>query len=156
MRIIAGSVVLVLVGCKNDVDPVDTDVADTDTDVADTDTDTCADDAQEPNDALDDAMASTGGAGLVVCSTSDDWWVVTVPDGYNLTAEVTFVNDDGDIDAWLYDSAGSVLDVSQGVSDSEIVLWTNGEGAETDVFLEISLFGGDRNTYDLAIDVSAP
>ena len=157
--------------CKgNEPDPVESDTdTDTDTDAdadadadadsdADTDTGgngiTCVEDAQEPNNDLATAIASTGGTNLAVCGGNSDFWSFSLPDGQTATITVEFIHADGDVDLNLYDGAQVEVASAAGIDDSEIVTYTNASGAAQTMILEVFGFGGDENFYDFTIVVA--
>jgi hypothetical protein len=131
--------------------------ADTDTD-SDTDTDTglaCVDDGLEPNDTIDDALFSEGGAGLVACIDRPDFWRVSAEPFETLTFTATFSIADGDIDLYLYDAAGIERASSFSGTDVEELVWQNGPVAQ-DVTIEMRLrplgaYVSPSNTYDWSV-----
>jgi hypothetical protein len=118
----------------------------------------CTDDSQEPNDNCGEAVTLTGGqtlTGMVVDGDNSDWWLINVPDGSTVTVDVTFLHNDGDIDARMYSYCFTLEDSSTSNSNNEQVSWTNNTGQTVPVYVETSLDGGQGCTdYDLAVDVS--
>ena len=118
----------------------------------------CTDDNQEPNDNCGEAVTLSGGqnlTGLVVDGNDSDWWLINVPDGSTVTVDVSFLHNDGDIDARMYSYCFTLEDSSTSNNNNEQVSWTNNTGQTVPIYVETSLDGGQGCTdYDLSVDVS--
>ncbi|MEE2828415.1 MAG: hypothetical protein VX498_04435, partial [Myxococcota bacterium] len=100
----------------DDAGPDDDDVAPDDDDAGPDDDDTgppnnCTDDSFEENDTVGAAVTVSDGfsAALNSCPGDEDWFAVDIPPGYELSCELLFSNAEGDIDAFLYDSSGTLV-----------------------------------------------
>lgn len=129
-----------------------------------------SEDGFAPNQSCSTAATLTPGeqAGLVTFkATAEDFFVIDVPSGATLSADVHFEHDRGDIDCYLYDAATvgsscgdkmSYLVRGFSATDDESVSWTNTTGADQTYYLQVALWNSpsnaDCNTYDLAISVS--
>jgi hypothetical protein len=111
----------------------------------------CVDDAQEPNDAVGDAIPSTGGTDLALCGGNSDFWSFVVPHGHTVSAAVDFVHADGDLDVRLYDGAMALVATSDGTTDTELVADLNDSGAVTTYVLEVLGSSSAENVYDFAV-----
>jgi hypothetical protein len=113
------------------------------------------DDQFEPNDDCGSAAQIGNFAfdSLYVEKTDPDFYEMCVDAGDTLNIELFFAHADGDIDAYLYDSAscgGSALVSSLSTSNNEQILWTNNTGSNQSVFLEVQVWqnsSSDCNTY---------
>ena len=159
----------------DDIAPDDDDIAPDDDDIAPDDDDTvvddddtvvddddtgptsCPPDSFEPNDTDAAAVPVTIGlhAGLTACDTDlNDWYLVTLAAGDELTVDVTFANAEGDIDLGVYDPTGAALGSSVSVDDDEsvgpITATTSG-----DHFVLVQLYADagtiPGNTYDMEL-----
>jgi hypothetical protein len=124
------------------------------------------DDGFEENDDCAAAAPITPGTYLdnFVSVTDEDFYSITVADGATLTIDALFIDDDGDLDIYLYDDLlvdcgvnGSNLDSSTSIDDNESLSVTNTTGAAVTYYIEMYCWGpggSDCNTYDLIIDVT--
>ncbi|MCB9672103.1 MAG: hypothetical protein H6734_21695 [Alphaproteobacteria bacterium] len=122
-----------------------------------------ADDAFEDNDtaAAPWPTIKRSGTGLRVHDGDDDYFRLgTVPAGQTVTLTVDFRHALGDIDADLEDLNGfdlPGLTGGAGVTDQEVVQWTNTTGASVDVLAHIFHFGFStclNNTYDFSVSTA--
>jgi hypothetical protein len=82
-----------------------------------------------------------------------DWYRITLPSGYTLSATVSFIGDWGNIDAALYLACGqSPFLVANGTDDNESLLLQN-SGPTQDVFLRVYLADDVRNKYSLNVSI---
>ncbi len=114
-----------------------------------------ADDPGESHDAQAEAAPVTTGAVVsgIICS-DEDWFVLQVGAGCTVTAELIFRGDDGDLDLFLVDAAGTQLDASRGTDDDEVAETT--PAAAGPVSLRVIGYQSDSNAYVLRVDVSCP
>jgi len=115
----------------------------------------CRDDGFEPNDWLGAAAWVFDGTydGLRLCPGDDDWFVVSVPAGADLTVTVDgFQQAEGDVDLALVSGDGRTLGVSITTGNSEVV---SVEGLAAGAYgIRVYLYG-DRGeaVYRLTVDV---
>ena len=126
--------------------------------------DPCAgmDDSYEENDDCSTAAAVSDGTitGLFASATDPDHYSTCVDDGATIDIDILFIDAQADMDLFLWDAADfncgtgfGTTDLANGfsVSDNETISWTNTTGADLDVIIEVHLFSGDCNTYDLVV-----
>lgn len=84
---------------------------------------TCSADGFEPNDTSASlAVINQGGhAGLTLCPGDHDYFGAYMYVGETLSVDASFAHAEGDIDLWILDSGGNVLQSSQSTSDNESV-----------------------------------
>lgn len=112
------------------------------------------DDAYEPNNTLSEAydlsskeknwLSTIAGLGM---QADDDWYKISVTPGYtHVQVDCRFTDADGDIDIQLIDASGTVLAISQSITDNEFINYV----VPNDGTYYIRVFYGDKgNTYDL-------
>lgn len=113
-----------------------------------------SDDALEQNDTCAAARALSIGSwtDLVVKNTDEDWYAVTLDDGNQLTATLTFTDSYGDIDAELYDSCGgSVVASATTSTNNETLTYVNNSGSQATFYLRVFLYDDTRNTYNMTL-----
>lgn len=115
------------------------------------------DDNYEENDTLGAAydltpnqntwLSSISGLGVL---KDEDWYKLDVPLGYEkVRVGCSFADIDGDIDIYLYDSSGTELDRSWGVSDNEYIEHVVPPGPGS-YYIRVVTYGPYQgNTYDL-------
>lgn len=120
----------------------------------------CVDDANEPNETVEDATRITPGTyERTICESPGDFdvdlYVIDVPAQRLLSAELTFDAAAADLDLYLFDAAGDVIAASELVSSPERVQHV--EAAGRDVFIGVIGFGAEplRVGYELAVTVEA-
>jgi hypothetical protein len=116
-------------------------------------------DAFEENDELATAWAMTPAdhAGLTVCADDEDWYGFELLAGDNLSAAITFLHADGDVDLKFVDAADTTLDSSTSTGDGEDVTAT--VDADGTYFVKVYRFGGAGEPavdYDLSVEVGLP
>jgi hypothetical protein len=118
-----------------------------------------SDDGFEPNDSCGAAHALGSGSypNLIVKSTSEDWYAVSVPGGGGtLNVQLSFTHAFGDIDLELYGTCGgSLLASSAGTSNTESITYVN-NGATATFYVRVFLFSDTRNTYSMNIAAVPP
>lgn len=127
---------------------------------------TATDDVFEDNEDCATAAAITPGTylGNLVSIFDGDFYSISVPDQATLTITADFIDSNGDVDLFLYDTSGvscgdqdNALDSSESTTDGEMVSATNTSGASVTYYFEFWVWapgGSDCNTYDMTIDVS--
>ncbi|MFH0981412.1 MAG: hypothetical protein V2A79_07730 [Planctomycetota bacterium] len=114
---------------------------------------TGSDDTLEDNDTCATAAAVGSGSypNLVVKSVDDDWYQIGVGAGVTLNVNLTFVDNNGNIDARLYDSCGGTQVASSlSTDDNEQIVYYN-SGASGSFFLRVYLADDTRNAYSITI-----
>ncbi len=114
-----------------------------------------SDDGFENNDTCAGAAVVGDGSNpdLVVKSTDEDWYNLTVPAGNTLDVDVTFTHNYGDIDIKLFNSCGGAqLGVSETVTNNESLSYTNTSGSSQTLKLHVYLYSDTRNEYTLVVD----
>ncbi len=99
-----------------------------------------------------------------VQKTDRDHFALCVPDGAQLTIDLTFAHLDGDINAYLWEAldancgtgdGSTELAEARSTDDDEQLIWTNQTGFLTTVILEIRMLddpgNADCNFYDLTV-----
>jgi len=114
-----------------------------------------SDDGFENNDTC--AAAAVVGDGsnpnLVIKSTDEDWYRMTVPAGNTLDVDVNFTHVNGDIDIKLFNACGGTqLGLSETVTNNESLSYTNTSGGSQTVRLQVYLYSDTRNDYSLVVD----
>ena len=118
----------------------------------------CEDDEFEPNDASDEAAAVSldfSEDGLAIFTDDDDWYTFTVDANTNIVADATFIDDDGDIDIYLYAAADidSLIVGGSSFTDNENLEYFSAGGGV--YFLKVRLWDfsdeGICQSYDLDI-----
>ncbi len=118
-----------------------------------------SDDDFEDNDTCDGAHDLEYGnhTDLVVKSTDEDWYRLTLENGQTLSGTLVFTDANGNIDLEIWEGCGAdavLVAVSQGGGNSESIDYTNDTGAIQNIYLRIYLAGwGTRNEY--AINISS-
>lgn len=109
----------------------------------------CVDDAFESNDTAQTATPMTPGHydNLTGCDADEfDWYAINVPTGKALSVEINFIDDDADLDLYIYDYANGAtvteLHYSSGTRNSERV-WYDEFSADTDVRIRVKNFNAD-------------
>jgi trypsin-like peptidase len=117
------------------------------------------DDGLENDDTCETAVPLAPGsyAGLFAEGGDDDWYRIAVPHGSTVTCAVAGSGISlGDLDEHLFDGCGgSEIAFSDSYTNSESVSWTN-SGADTEVWVQETLYSGNCVEYTLTVDVSAP
>ena len=109
------------------------------------------DDDLEDNDTLETAGELLPGeyTELFVAEGDDDWYAVDACAGGTLTATLTFVHADGDLDLAIHASNGARVAASEGSADEE-ALSVRAE-VDTTAYVRVYGFFGAANTYDLSL-----
>ncbi len=132
--------------------------------------DPCAvpDDIYEENDDCGSAAAMVDGTfpGLFVSSTDMDHYSFSVANGATVDIDALFLTATADLDIVLWDAldpncgtghaGGTFLAEGFSGSDNENISWTNTTGADLPVILEVNIFFGDCNIYDLVLSGADP
>ncbi len=123
----------------------DTDDSDDDDSTGGTPIDSCSDDASEENDDADSAAFLAPGShpDLIACPGDEDWYEIELDAATELVVQVLFDYEDGDIDAELRDTSGTILSYGWSLSDNELLSAVVEAGT---YFVLISQFADDGQT----------
>lgn len=115
-----------------------------------------SDDTLEDNDACDTARPTSAGTynSLIVKSTDEDWYRVTLINGQQLTASLTFTHANGDIDAELFDACGGSPVASNHGNQNNLTLTYTNNAASADFLLRVYLDADTRNAYSMTLSLS--
>ena len=128
--------------------------------------DSCAaDDAYENNDDCSAAYPIGDGTipGLLISAMDKDHYSTCVAAGATIDVSLLFTNANGDTDCFLWDAADGNCGTGYGTTalvygysatDNEFMSWTNNTGSEKDVVIEVNLYSGACNVYDLIVSGS--
>jgi hypothetical protein len=117
----------------------------------------CVDDADEPNDTLEDATPGGTQNGRTLIFGNEDWYAFEVPAGEVATVTLEHAPD-ADLDVTLWRDADPMpveLASASGPTSPEVVQWVNAGGAPESVFAQITYWSGADGTcadYDLTVD----
>jgi hypothetical protein len=117
----------------------------------------CVDDDQEDNDTLETAapvMPGSAFEALQVCAPDEDWYVIQADAGCTVFVHIDFVHADGDLDLAIMDASQMLLDVSDGVTDSEDVTLAAVETGP--LYINVFGFRGDANSYSMQVNEACP
>lgn len=115
-----------------------------------------SDDTLEDNDSCATALALSPGSysNLIVKSTDEDWYRITLINGQQLTASLTFTHANGDIDAELFDACGGSPVASNHGNQNNLTLTYTNNAATADFLLRVYLDADTRNGYSMTISLS--
>jgi hypothetical protein len=115
-------------------------------------TSSCTDDGLEDNDTAATARSlAVGTHQAKICAGDDDFYRVTLGTGDRLTAQIAFDNQEADLDLYLLDAAGTVVESSTGVGSTESVSHTAlASGAYV---VRVVGYGGAEGPYTLTLAV---
>jgi hypothetical protein len=127
----------------------------------------CDTDAYEPNDfeeqatVLSDMQFTQSGSDWIlelqdfqICNPGPfDWFALDLLQGDMVTVDIFFIDNDGDIDMHLYDSAGTQLDYSSSTSDNETVdFGTTGAPEDGRFYVRVKMYSSSTDSvYDLKV-----
>jgi len=117
------------------------------------------DDGFEENDDEASAAVITAGnhTGLNVCEFDADWYSIDLAEGDEITIEVLFIDEAGDIDIEFIDPAGDEVDSGSSMDDNEVLdPFTVPVGGAGVHLLLVELYSDDDTvgtTYDMNIGV---
>jgi len=106
------------------------------------------DDFYEPNDSSGAAATILSASNPGLYLGDDDWYAFTVQGGSSVTVTASFLHPNPDLHLYLYSQALTLLDFSDGVSNSESVT-TPTPGTNTTYLLHVLGYAGSRGSYDL-------
>jgi hypothetical protein len=115
-------------------------------------------DPLEPNDSFSRPWDLSPGSysNLVACTQAGDYYKLCVADGKKFSAEINFVDADGDIDMELYNEQGDLLDSSANTGvDTERVSEDYVNGGQC-YFVYVYIPSGNQTiqtTYDMTVNV---
>ena len=114
-------------------------------------------DAGSGNDLRANAVGIGQGliSNLIVKYADSDWYSVTVPAGFRITATANFTHNYGDINLALYrGNETTPVSISESATGTETVTHT-ATGGSTIYYLNVSLFDGARNDYTLNVTLQS-
>ena len=118
---------------------------------------TCHDDGFEENDGGESASDVDAGTyeNLVACDLDADFFNVAVGVGDQITIDATFTHEDGNINLFLLDAEGSLLESSETEDDDEQIVYTAPEASVVSIvlFLDSAEPDPDGSGYTLTIAI---
>jgi len=118
---------------------------------------TCPDDGYENNDSFYTAALVFPGnyPDLRACSDDEDFYLITLFAGEQLTVDLVFLHDEGDIDVQLLDPLGNVVASSMSTTDDESLSYTTSILGFFTVRVVLYQDGGlaPGNDYDMDLSV---
>lgn len=112
------------------------------------------DDMFEDNDEFDDAPLITAGVYSSLLCADPDWYRISVDAGWTLTVTIDFIDANGDLDLYLYDSSQNILDSSTSTNDNEQVSYYVASSGE--YYIKVQRYSCSYNIYDMTITVTVP
>lgn len=118
----------------------------------------CSADSLEPNDSFDAAHALTvpGTWNDLTGCADDDWYSFSVNTGDGLIISIDFLDDDADLDLYVYDAAATDTELhsSAGVTDGERIIVPSFESA-MNLLVKVRNFSRASSwaAYDMAVEV---
>ncbi|HCP48336.1 MAG TPA: hypothetical protein DIU15_20015, partial [Deltaproteobacteria bacterium] len=120
---------------------------------------TCPSDSFETNQTEANAASISVGAyaSLNVCELDDDWYAIDAAEGQTISVTLSFLHDEGDVDATLYDPTGGWAVSGTSVTDNEELgpYTVATAGVHT---LRVRLYSDNGtvigNSYDLDVQVN--
>jgi subtilisin family serine protease len=110
------------------------------------------DDSLEDNDTLATATVVGSVATIPAIGCDDDYYAFPANSGDGIDVNLSFLDDNGNLDLGLYDPSGTLVASSASTTDNESVSHT---AASTGTYTaRVYTVGGDTNSYNLAIDAS--
>lgn len=109
------------------------------------------DDPFEPNDVLAEATPLTSGVErwAVACSNNDDYYSISAGVGATITADVAFIDEDGDIDLRLFDPSGAQVASAGSTTDDETISYVTAVAGE--YTLRVYGYNGAENVYGVTM-----
>jgi len=112
----------------------------------------CTEDPYEPDSRIAPIPINAGALeDLTLCAGNDDHWRLDVSPGMQLRIQIDFAHAAGDVDMTLHTMDYSVIAVSEGVTDQEVISYTVTE-PET-LLLRIYGYEGVANRYAMTIEI---
>jgi hypothetical protein len=107
------------------------------------------DDANEPDDTLVDATPIASGDEVegISCYPDDDLFRFTGTAGEQVQVDLLFTHARGDLDLYLLNSVGGVVDYSEGTVNNEHITYLPSSSGT--YYIVVAPFGGAENTYAL-------
>lgn len=117
------------------------------------------DDGFEENDTCATAATLVSSASnLLVTRTDPDWYAISVAAGAQVSIDIAFIHEGGDIDAALFATCGNApIAGSYSVTDNESISWINPNLTPTTVHLQVLIWPNspsECNGYDIGISMS--
>ncbi|EGD77783.1 hypothetical protein PTSG_08873 [Salpingoeca rosetta] len=118
----------------------------------------CDNDEFEPNNNGDSATVLTASQtqfSAVICPNDEDVYRFPVCANGNVSVSVFFSNDEGNLDAYLYDASGSLVSSGVSTTDNEVLAHSAG-GVGGLYYLRVVGVGGASAPYQVLIEVQCP
>ena len=109
------------------------------------------DDAFEPNDTRGLAAPLASGQAIAGIACNDDYFAISAVAGATLTADLAFTNANGDLDMALYNPAGTQVGISQGVGNTEQIVYLVAQSGTH--YVHVYGYDGAQNTYSLTVSL---
>lgn len=103
------------------------------------------DDLYEQNDNMTEAKALTPGQTYNLVCNDDDWFACNVPAGQSINVKI--LGNQGDLDLYLYDASGNLVDYSESSSSNEQVTGL----AESMYYIAVTPYNSQTGNYQLSI-----
>ena len=116
------------------------------------------DDALEDNDTCATARTVAPGtySSLVVKRLDEDWYVLQVPNGGQLSMNMTFTHANGNINLSLQSACGGPILLNRaGLANNEVFTYTNSSGADA-LLMRVYLASDTRNDYSFTYSATTP
>ena len=118
----------------------------------------CPFDAFEPNDAAGSAPIGAGSyPGLAACDTDEDWFEFDLETGDLLEVTTTFAHDEGDIDLFLYNPGGTLVDSAESTDDDELLAYSAEATSPYHLLVQLTAEDGfvPGSAYDMDVAITA-
>jgi hypothetical protein len=118
----------------------------------------CTDDSSEPNNDFATAIPAGTGGSYTVCPDDDDFFSITVNAGSYLQVNLTFLDEEGDIDLKIKDAADTNLASSGSTSDDEAAAFLADTTATYYIWVTLYSDSGAivGNTYNMTVATGTP
>jgi hypothetical protein len=116
------------------------------------------DDALEDNDTCATSRVVAPGtySSLVVKRLDEDWYALQVPNGGQLSMNMTFTHANGNINVSLQSACGGTVLLNRtGTTNNEVFTYTNASGSDT-LLMRVYLAADTRNDYSFTYSVTTP
>lgn len=113
----------------------------------------CVPDSFEPNEGLAGAIPLSGGyyEGYTICVDDQDWFWLYLVQGDELTVRIDFTNANGDLNLFLRNESGSILQSSTSENQDYEEVSITAAQSQTFYFF-VTSYGGMDNEYNISID----
>jgi len=98
------------------------------------------------------AAPLTSGEAIAGIACNDDYFAISAVAGATLTADLAFTAANGDLDMRLYDPAGTQVGISDGVGDTEQIVYPVAQSGTH--YVHVYGYDGAQNTYSLTVSLT--